>query len=238
MPVFYAPNVHSEVHQLDETESKHCIRVLRLKKGDEISLVDGVGGFYTAEIIEDDQRKCVVAIKDKRIEDSGRNFYLHIALSPPKNIKRFEWFLEKAVEIGVDEITPLICKRSERDSVNLERAETIIITAMKQSMKAIKPAINDVTDFKSFLEGTNEIASKKVDLMIGYIGETEKNLIQDAYTKGNGAVVLIGPTGDFTEEEIRMANDFNYKTITMGENVLRTETAGVVACSLLNFINS
>ncbi|NQU80373.1 MAG: 16S rRNA (uracil(1498)-N(3))-methyltransferase, partial [Bacteroidetes bacterium] len=144
MHTFYTPDIHGEIHRLDKQESQHCINVLRLQEDDRIILVDGKGGYYKAKIKTGDQHKCTIEIISSKHQVGKKNFRLHIAIAPTKNISRFEWFLEKATEIGIDEITPLLCKRSERKTIRNERLDKVIVSAMKQSVKAYKPKLNRI----------------------------------------------------------------------------------------------
>jgi len=233
MHVFFIPDIDSnDLVILDEDESKHCIKVLRLGKGDHIHLIDGIGGFYTAEITEGDQKKCNLQILDKITEYGKRNFYVHIAIAPTKSMERFEWFLEKATEIGIDEITPVICENSERKTIRKERLERIIISAMKQSLKAYKPVLNDLSEFKDFIE--KNINGQKY---IAHCHEGIKSHLKTVYSPGEDAVILIGPEGDFFLREVTMAKTRGFKEISLGNSRLRTETAGVIACHTISLLN-
>jgi len=151
MHTFYTPDIHGEIHRLDKQESQHCINVLRLQEGDRIILVDGKGGYYKAKIKIPDPHKCTIEIISSKHQVAKKNFRLHIAIAPTKNISRFEWFLEKATEIGIDEITPLLCERSERKTIRNERLDKVIVSAMKQSVKAYKPKLNRIINFSEFV---------------------------------------------------------------------------------------
>jgi 16S rRNA (uracil1498-N3)-methyltransferase len=233
MQLFYTPDIYSDEYTLDEQESKHCIRVLRMKAGDILNLIDGKGGMYTAEIILPDHKACRLKVIDVKREFEKRKFHLHIAIAPTKNIERFEWFLEKAVEIGVDEITPLISEKSERKQVNPERLERIIISAMKQSIKAYKPVLNEAVSFKNFINSDGKGCQK----FIAHCIESEKKQLKDIYTHNENAIVLIGPEGDFSASEVETAIKNGFLPVSLGNSRLRTETAGVVACHTLNLIN-
>jgi 16S rRNA (uracil1498-N3)-methyltransferase len=232
MNLFYAPDLNSKLYMLNDEESKHCIRVLRLTINDEVQLVDGRGGFYTARIIETKPR-CVLQIESSIQEYEKRPFSLHIAMSPLKNADRFEWFVEKAVEMGIDEITPILCKRTERKSINIDRLERIAISAMKQSVKAYKPIINVAIPFDNFIK-TSTSGMK----LIAHCEESGRAEISSIYKTGSNVIVLIGPEGDFTENEISNALQNNYLPISLGNSRLRTETAGIKACAVLNFLNN
>jgi 16S rRNA (uracil1498-N3)-methyltransferase len=233
MQLFYCPDVSSEDYVMPEEESRHCIGVLRHKKDDVIHLIDGRGGFYSAKIIRDDIRNCRVKIISKQNEFSKRNYYLHIAIAPTKNTDRFEWFLEKATEIGIDEITPLICEHSERKEIKSERLNKVIVAAMKQSGKAYLPELNVAIKFKDFIQHSN--ASQK---FICFCDAEKNSTLKNLYTKEKDVLLLIGPEGDFSNDEIKLAAANGYKTISLGDSRLRTETAGIAACGIINFINS
>lgn len=233
MQLFFCPEIEHELCQLGEDESKHCINVLRHKTGDIIHLVDGKGGFFKAEIIKGDKRNCEIKILEKKSEFGKRNYKLHIAIAPPKNIERFEWFLEKATEIGIDQITPLVCERSERKDIKPERSNKVIVAAMKQSIKAYLPELNQVIKFKDFI--TRTVALQKYTCNCN----ADKNsTLKNLYIKDQDVLLLIGPEGDFTNDEIAFADSCGFKTISLGESRLRTETAGIVACQIISFINS
>lgn len=232
MHLFYTPDLSGKIYTLNESESKHCIKVLRLSVNDQVQLIDGKGGFYTAQISEANPKRCSVEIIKEVKEFGKRNHYLHIAIAPTKNNDRFEWFLEKATEIGIDEITPIICEHSERKVIKPERLEKIIISAVKQSIKAYKPKLNNIISYQDF------IASEfQGDKFIAHCEENEKAALKTTYKQGNSALVLIGPEGDFDPNEIALAKENNFQEISLGESRLRTETAGVVACHTINLLN-
>jgi 16S rRNA (uracil1498-N3)-methyltransferase len=232
MQLFYVPNITGAKVILNETESKHAIRVLRLPLGAHIQLIDGRGGFYKARIADANPKKCKLEIVES-LQDFGRkNFKLHIAIAPTKNIDRFEWFLEKCTEIGIDEITPIISEHSERKIIKPERLEKILVSAMKQSVKAYLPKLNELTTFKSFIGKLDE--SKKY---IAHCIEGEKDHLKNIVSEGDDVLLLIGPEGDFSPEELQWAKQYGYKEISLGNARLRTETAGVVACHIVNLAN-
>jgi 16S rRNA (uracil1498-N3)-methyltransferase len=192
--------------------------------------VDGVGGFYNGIIEEDTPKRCSITIKDTKTDYGKRDYYLHVAIAPTKNIDRFEWFLEKATEIGIDEITPLICEHSERRKVNMDRLQKVLLAAMKQSLKAYLPKLNDVMDF------SKTVNTLHGDLKLICKAGSEVHL-KSQYNSGKNVVILIGPEGDFSEEEINMAGRSNFTPVHLGPDRLRTETAGVVATTIINLIN-
>lgn len=232
MQLFYAPELQGDHHTLSEQESKHCIKVLRMQTGDQIMLSDGVGGMYTGQLANEDHRRCEVKIIRHEKDFGKRNFYLHVAIAPTKNINRFEWFLEKTTEIGIDEITPLICMRSERRAVKIERLDKVIIAAMKQSIKAYHPILNRQMDFKAFVT-----AKQEGEKYIAYVEEGDHPPLQTLCKPRQQATILIGPEGDFSPEEVRMATANGYRIVSLGNSRLRTETAGVVACHTVALVN-
>jgi 16S rRNA (uracil1498-N3)-methyltransferase len=233
MQVFYAPDIKGEYYTLDEKESKHTVRVLRMGKGSEIRLIDGKGNLYEGIISVPDQRACKIKVLNITEGFEKRDYRLHIAISPLKNPERFEWFLEKSVEIGVDEITLLVCRNTEKPGLKPERLNNIIISAMKQSLKASSTKLNAACEFKDFIS-----ASHTGTLMICHCNDDdERKGIGEVYLKGKDAVILIGPEGDFSEEEIGNAVNHGYIPVHLGTSRLRTETAGVAACHSIYFIN-
>lgn len=237
MQLFYAPNIQDN-NILDKSDSLHCIKVLRKQIGDTIHLIDGKGGFYKAIITDDNPKKCHFQITAQQLEYNKRKHHLHIAIAPTKNINRFEWFLEKATEIGIDEITPILTFHSERKKINHERLEKILISAMKQSLKAYLPQLNPLTKWKDFLKQTNasDTSDSQTDSAIDYkaiacMTEQSNHLFED-YKSGN-ASLLIGPEGGFSTKEIEQAQANGFAPVTLGNNRLRTETAGVVACQMI-----
>jgi 16S rRNA (uracil1498-N3)-methyltransferase len=232
MHIFYTPDISGKTYTLNENESKHCIRVLRLKKGDEINLVDGNGGYYVAQIINDNPRSCELEVKKVVKDFEKRSYYFHLAIAPTKNPDRLEWLVEKAVEIGIDEFTPVICEHSERKKLNIDRLERIAIAAMKQSVKAYKPLINDAASFESLIAR----ADSQVKL-IAHCEEQSGKTINTFYQKGQSVICLIGPEGDFSKYEIQAAAKAGFEGITLGKSRFRTETAGLVVCHTIYFLN-
>lgn len=232
MQLFYVPNISGAEVILDETESKHAIRVLRLQKGDLVQIVDGAGGLFKAEIADANPKKCRLAIVESTLNFGKRNFHLHIAIAPTKNNERTEWFLEKATEIGICEITPLITERSERKTVNPERLEKILVSAMKQSVKAYLPKLNNQQNFKELVK--QPFNGKK---FIAYIEEKQTVHLKNLVDKTDNVLVLIGPEGDFSPAEVQLALQNGFQPVSLGESRLRTETAGIVACHIVNLAN-
>ena len=233
MQLFYAPEIKDDYYTMSEEETFHCVRVLRIKPGDNIHLTDGKGNLFTATIQNTDKKGALLKIINSKVEYGKRDYWLHIAIAPTKNIERFEWFLEKTTEIGIDEITPLLCEHSERTNLKSERMEKIIVAAMKQSIKAYKPILNQMEKYNKFIGRTfngseNYIATCE--------GENRK-LLKNIYHTGKNAVILIGPEGDFSNNEIQNAIQSGFIPVSLGESRLRTETAGLVACHSISLIN-
>lgn len=232
MHIFYTPDIKSEVYELNEEESKHCIKVLRLITGTNLYLVDGKGGFYTAQIEDPHPKKTRLKVVEKTENFGKRNHYLHIAIAPTKNMERLEWFLEKATEIGIDEITPIICERSERKEVKLERLNKVITSAVKQSIKAYHPQLNSPKRFDELIyQNTNK------HKFIAHCMQGAKTSINNQFEAHSNYLILIGPEGDFTHYELELAINNNYIPISLGNSRLRTETAALEACFEINFLN-
>lgn len=255
MNLFYCPEINNaQTILLPEEESVHAIRVLRMNTGDPIFLTDGKGMFYQGEIISDHSKKCSVKIIRPIADSSKRNFHLSIAIAPTKNIDRFEWFLEKATEIGCDEIIPIACKHSERTVIKTERLAKVIVSAMKQCLKSQLPTLQELQDFKTYIASVPPTLQKEreenpVQKFIGHIPELSasefppqnpqgkplsKSLILNPKSK---ILICIGPEGGFSEEEVALAIQNGFTTISLGNSRLRVETAGVVACSMVNAIH-
>ncbi|MCF8381862.1 MAG: 16S rRNA (uracil(1498)-N(3))-methyltransferase [Bacteroidales bacterium] len=234
MQLFYANQMIDGSAYLDETESGHCIRVLRKKKGDEIRFTDGKGKYYSGIITQDNPRQCILKVPGKGEELVKHNYNLHIAIAPTKNIDRFEWFVEKAVEIGVDSITPLLCRYSERKKLRSDRLEKIIISAMKQSIKAHLPVLHPLTAFKDFA-GAEYSDSEK---LIAHLEETKRTELIRMKPRNSNYIVLIGPEGDFHTDEINLAFKNDFQAVSLGHSRLRTETAGVAVCQIISDLES
>jgi 16S rRNA (uracil1498-N3)-methyltransferase len=228
MHIFYSQNIIGATGILDELESHHCIKVLRLKFGDEICVVDGKGGYFEGNITIEDSRACGFNIKKSNLEFGKRNYRLHIAIAPTKNIERFEWFLEKATEIGIDEITPIICQRSERKTLREDRLEKVITSAMKQSIKAYHPVFHLITSIDKFME--KKVSGNK---LIAHCHDGIRHDLIKTEPSGNDFTILIGPEGDFSEREIDLAIEKGFLPISLGSSRLRTETAGVASCQII-----
>ena len=235
MQLFYNSEISTETKQLtfDKIESRHIVRVLRKKESDILHITNGKGFLFDAKIIIASDKKCIAEIIEVQEKPKPWDYYLHIAIAPTKNNDRYEWFLEKATEIGIDEITPIICSNSERRNIKLERFEKIIQSAMKQSLKFTLPKINKPIKFGDFINQKNEGT-----LCIAHCeDDNNKNLLKSVVNPSEKTTILIGPEGDFSPQEITKALDKKFIPISLGEGRLRTETAGLVAVNIVSFIN-
>lgn len=239
MHLFFTPllKIGMPSFLLDETESKHAIRVLRLGKGDQILLVNGSGDRFVAEIQDDNPKRVILSILQHTPDFGNRDYYLHIAVAPTKNIERMEWFVEKATEIGVDEITPIICDRSERKEVKTDRLEKIAISAMKQSLKAYLPKINSAVKFSTFIKEFKNDCVISQKRFIAHCDKGEKAFLNASVAPKESVVILIGPEGDFSPEELKLANNAHFLALSLGESRLRTETAALMVCAEIALIN-
>jgi 16S rRNA (uracil1498-N3)-methyltransferase len=230
MQLFFNPNIESDLF-LEKEEHFHATKVLRKKEGDILSVMDGKGGLFECKLIQISSKKSLVEIlESKKFDKTNR---LHIGIAPTKNNNRMEWFLEKATEIGISEITPLLCSRSERKVLKNERMEKIILAAAKQSKSFHVPVLNEMISFSSFV--------KKVESKQKFVAHCEedsekKTLHNHNLLNTESTVILIGPEGDFTAKEIEEAKSHNFEELSLGESRLRTETAAMVACAYYNLI--
>ena len=232
MNLFYQPGIPDGVLYLDSDESRHCVKVLRKKAGDDINITDGKGYFYDAVITRADAGQCFFEIR-KKTEAPKKDFFIHIAISPTKNSDRIEWFVEKATELGVDRISLMDCKNTERSFIKTDRLNKVAVSAMKQSLKAIVPSISDhLLQFTEVVEHCTDD-----EKCIAYVDTTNSLHLKDAVRPGSSYCVLIGPEGDFSSEELKTALEYDFKKVSLGPSRLRTETAGVVACHVLNLRN-
>lgn len=233
MNIFYATDIRGELIFFDEEETRHAVQVLRKRSGDAVTVVDGKGGFYTGTIREAGKRSCVVQVETHLQGYGLRPFAIHLAVAPTKNLNRWEWFLEKATEIGVDEITPVWCAHSERRHLRTDRLEKVLIAAMKQSLKAYLPVLHEPVSFEELI---NRPAGN-ADRFIAYLGEEGNTSLWDNYRAGKNVTILIGPEGDFSPEEVRQALDQHFVGVNLGASRLRTETAAIVACHTIHLAN-
>lgn len=223
MNIFIA-SIENNVAVLTPEESWHCAKVLRKKSGEPIELIDGKGNFYKGVLNSVTEKKCTAQITEGPVIQIKRNYYLHLAIAPTKQMDRIEWMIEKAVEIGIDEISFIQCKNSERVVIKRERILKIVESAVKQSLQATIPLVNELVSFK-------EILNKKTDLnLIAHCYEGEKQLIKSLNFSEKKVLVLIGPEGDFTQEEVTLALQHSFTGLHLGSHRLRTETAGLYVC--------
>lgn len=234
MQLFFNPHINPETKEIlfSKEESRHIIKVLRKKQGDILHITNGNGYLFSAEIIIESDKKCVAKIIGAEFKEKEWNYYLHIAIAPTKNIDRLEWFIEKATEIGIDEITPLLCDNSERKVIKFERLEKIMLSAAKQSLKFNAPKLNELTKFKDFLH-----SNKEGNLLIAHCYDGEKTPLKSFEFKEDRITILIGPEGDFSQKEVEEAVQAKFIPITLGKSRLRTETAGLVAVHSINFLH-
>ncbi|MCV9385139.1 16S rRNA (uracil(1498)-N(3))-methyltransferase [Reichenbachiella ulvae] len=230
MNFYYHPDPASDL-TLSQEESSHAVKVLRKKTGDTLHLMDGIGGKYEAEITEANFRKCEFKILKKE-EMAPREAQIHIGIAPTKNIDRLEWFVEKACELGVDQITIFITQHTERKKVKLDRLEKKAISAMKQSKSFWKCKIHWADKFPAFLSSTME-----EQRFIAYVETGEESALRQLLQAEKDTIILIGPEGDFSPEEVKLATDAGFTAVNLGKNVLRTETAGIIAAHTFNLIN-
>jgi 16S rRNA (uracil1498-N3)-methyltransferase len=234
MNIFYCSDINGNKALLSAEESAHCVRVMRQKKGDIVILIDGHGGMFDAVVTAPDSRNCGLEILKSIPHDKRKNYSLHIAIAPTKQIDRFEWFVEKSVEIGIDIITPLLCQRSERKSIRTDRLHKLILSTMKQAMVPYMPTLNELISFSGFV---NNVIGSTHNRFIAHLGDAKQKLLKDSLAPQSNVIVLIGPEGDFSQSEIDLAIAHDFVPVSLGKNRLRTETAGIVACQLVNFLN-
>ena len=228
MHLFYVPEIDRR-QELPEEEAAHCVRVLRLSEGDEIMLTDGKGSFYKGRISAVGGKRCAFTVEERRAQPALWQGRLHLAMAPTKNMDRTEWMAEKATEIGFDELSFLQCRFSERKVIKTERIEKIVVSAMKQSLKARKPQVNEMMPFDRFVR--QPFAGDK---FIAHCYEGEKPLLKDVLSPVADTLVLVGPEGDFSPEEVELALSCGFRPVSLGRSRLRTETAALVACHLMN----
>ena len=231
---FYVPNAATETELPDE-EAQHAVRVLRMQSGDEMMLMDGQGTYFRAEVAEASKKHCTYIIKEVLPQQRQWPGHLHLAMAPTKNIDRTEWTCEKATEIGFDELTFLRCKFSERTVIKTDRIDKILISATKQSRKAWKPLLNEMVDFHTFIDSVKDSTGGKFICHCydePHLGE--KHLLRDCLQSGADALVLVGPEGDFSVDEVKYAEECGFQSVSLGQSRLRTETAALVAVHLMN----
>lgn len=233
MQLFYTPDVRGDFAYFQEDEARHIVQVLRRKVGDQLCFVDGQGGYYEGNIQETGKKTCVLGIHKAIKPYNERSFSLKMAIAPTKNINRFEWFLEKATEIGVEEIYPILCKHSERKNIRIDRLNKVLIAAMKQSLKAFVPKLHPLQSFSEVLEQNREAKQQ-------YIAHCHRPITESLaakYQPGKDVVIWIGPEGDFSKPEVGQAIEAGCEEVNLGRSRLRTETAGIVACHTIAIKN-
>lgn len=231
MHLFYTPDIENCL-ELPAEEVAHCVKVLRLQPGEQITLTDGKGYFYQAELGEVSKHRVTVYILERTEWRKSWDGRIHLAVAPTKNLDRMEWLAEKATEVGVDELSFLNCRFSERKILKLERIGKIVVSAMKQSLKGIMPRLNEMEDFKKFIQTPRE--GRK---FIAHCQGTSKAFLRDVLCSGEEVTLLIGPEGDFSPEEVEMAHAAGYEAVSLGNSRLRTETAALVGVTILNMWN-
>lgn len=234
MQLFYNNLIDLKTEQItfSKEESKHIVRVLRKKEKDILYITNGKGFLFNAAIVIVNDKKCIAKIVAIEEKVKPWNYYLHVAIAPTKNNNRLEWFLEKATEIGIDEITPIICQNSERKNVKTDRLEKIVLSAMKQSLKFTLPKLNEAVKFSDFIKQNSD-----ADLLIAHCEESDKKTLKNTVKPNSTITILIGPEGDFSLSEIKKAIDKKAIPISLGTSRLRTETAGLVAVQNISFLN-
>ena len=232
MNVFYLPNAQIGTISFPEEESKHIVKVLRMKEGDCFCVTDGKGNLYDAELTDAHPKRAMADLSNQRVGYDIRNFKVSIAIAPTKLNERTEWFLEKATEIGIDEVKLFASYHSERRVANVDRFRKIVIAAMKQSVKSKMPLVEEMISFDKLVK--QDFNGQK---FIAWIDDNVKEQLCDLYEKGENALVLIGPEGDFSREEVELAKANGFIPVSLGEARLRTETAAVVACHTIQLIN-
>jgi 16S rRNA (uracil1498-N3)-methyltransferase len=226
LPFFFVEHLDNKTIVLDEDTSKHMINVLRMQKKEEILITDGKGKRAKAFIVDDNRKKCVVEISSTEFEEE-RKTKIAIGISLIKNSSRFEWFLEKATEIGVSEIIPLICSRTEKEKFRFDRMQNILVSAMLQSQQCWLPVLHELKEFEKAIQLSFE------QKFIAHCEETNKQQLNQQITKSSNQLILIGPEGDFTHKEIESALKKSFIPVSLGNTRLRTETAGIIAATLL-----
>lgn len=242
MHLFISNDTTAPYATLLPEESRHCVRVLRMTVGDELWVTSGDGAMCRAHLATPDPDHCEVEIVERIENYQQRPFRLHLAVAPTKNTARLEWFVEKAVEIGIDRITPVICDHSERGILKTERLDRLALSAMKQSLKASRPIIDQPIKLLDFLQNLDShihtFTHSNIQKLVCYCSGDDRHTLRQLYTPGTDALVLIGPEGDFSDREITTALQLGFQPVTLGDSRLRTETAALYATTVLNFLNS
>jgi len=236
MELFFADRILENQIFLDEEESIHCVKVMRHKVGDELMVTDGKGKLFKTKLVSENKKHCMLEIIQIEKEESSPSPSIHIAIAPTKNIDRFEWFLEKASEIGVTEISPIISQRSERDKIKHDRLNKILISSMKQSLHLWLPRLNELSTFKSIINHQSSIVNHQK--FIAHCQSQNLPSLKSLYQPKKSVPILVGPEGDFTREEVTLAEENGFVSVSLGEARLRTETAGIVALLTVQLLNN
>jgi 16S rRNA (uracil1498-N3)-methyltransferase len=236
MQLFYAKEITNKapIFTFEKEESRHIIRVLRKQLGDTLLVTNGKGQLFELAITIPNDKRCQCEIVSVKNEEKTRDYHIHVAIAPTKNNDRLEWFLEKATELGIAEITPIICQQSERKIIKKIRLEKVVISAMKQSLQLTLPKLNDAISFKAFLKNQTKTTNK---FIAHCEDDSKKQSLKNLLKPKENCLILIGPEGDFSLEEIALALGANYQPISLGNTRLRTETAGIQAVAQVHFIN-
>jgi len=232
MQLFYQANIVDGINLLDEEESRHIQKALRLTVGDTIRLTDGKGYYYEAQLAPNQGRSSAFKVLTKTLSPAPKHS-IHVAIAPTKNADRIEWFVEKVVELGIQQISFVLCDNSERKTINLDRIEKKAISAMKQSGQYHLPMINELIPYKQFVKTV-----KEEERFIGFVDDENPHHLMNLAKSNDSYVILIGPEGDFSNAELELAIENKFKKISLGSTRLRTETAGIAACHILNLVNS
>ena len=235
MQLFYAPDITPPLYTLGDEESKHCVRVLRLGVGDKLHITDGRGNLHPCQIVEAHQHHCTVKIESTQSEYDKMPYSLTMAVAPTKNIERYEWFLEKATEVGVTRFVPIECEHSERRIIKHDREMRVITSAVKQSLKAYHPELDELTPLRKLIQ--TPFDGQKFIAHCANAGK-EKSYLPSVIKKAENILILIGPEGDFSPEEINFALENGFEPITLGNQRLRTETAALTATIMTAVVNS
>jgi 16S rRNA (uracil1498-N3)-methyltransferase len=233
MQLFHNPdiNLSANIFSFDKNESRHIIKVLRKKEKDQLQITNGKGMLFNSEIIKANDKKCVIQIISAELQPKPWTYHLHIAIAPTKMNDRYEWFLEKSTEIGIDEITPIICDNSERKTIKIDRFKKVIVSAIKQSLKYQLPILNDPIKFSEFIK-----KDFKGSRLIAHCDKTDRQKLKQESVTHNNITVLIGPEGDFSTKEINAALQHKFIPLSLGKSRLRTETAGIVVCNAISIL--
>lgn len=229
MNLFYSTEINNDIAVFDEEEARHCIQVLRKRAGDGIRFADGKGNWYDGQILETGKKSFTAKVV-RSWQEQHPPPPLHLAVAPTKSMERFEWLLEKATEIGVGQLTPLLCKHSERKILRPERLERVLLAAMKQSLRATKPVLNEMVAFEKFVAGQNLVAQR----YIAHCHSEELPHLSTTLKPAQSVLIMIGPEGDFSEAEVELALNNGFAAISLGSARLRTETAAIAACLMAN----